>query len=68
MPAKEVVRQFLMDNGPSSVEEIVAATDRKVNTIHKVFSDNRNMFVVATDSNGNQESGPTLYGVSEHEY
>ena len=65
LPAKEVVRQFLMDNGPSSVEEIVAATDRRVNTIHKVFSDNRDMFVVATDANGNQEPGPTLYDVSE---
>jgi hypothetical protein len=65
LPAKEVILRFLMDNGPSSVEEIVAATDRKVNTVHKVFSDHRDMFVVATDSNGNQEPGPTLYDISD---
>ena len=59
LPAKEVVQRYLMENGPASVEEIAAATDRKVNTIHKVFSDHRAMFTLAPSP----DSAQKLWGV-----
>ena len=55
LPAKDVVLRFLMDNGPSSVEEIVAAPDRKVNTIHKVFNDHKDMFSPVDNPDGTQK-------------
>jgi hypothetical protein len=59
LPAKDVVQRYLMENGPASVEEIAAATDRKVNTIHKVFSDHRQAFTLAPSPNSAQK----LWGV-----
>jgi len=60
LPTKDVVYQFLMSNGPSSVEEIVAATDRKVNTVHKVFNDHQDMFSQVDNPNGNQKLWGTV--------
>ena len=60
LPTKDVVYQFLMPNGPSSVEEIVAATDRKVNTVHKVFNDHQDMFSQVDNPNGNQKLWGTV--------
>ena len=59
LPAKEVVQRYLMENGPASVEEIAAATDRKVNTIHKVFSDHRDTFALTPSLDSTQK----LWGV-----
>jgi len=61
LPAKEVVQRYLMEHGPSSVEEIAAATDRKVNTIHKVFSDHRQVFTPVPTL----DSAQKLWGIVE---
>ena len=60
LPAKDVVQQYLMGNGPASVEEIAAATDRKMNTIHKVFSDHKDMFSLVDNPDGTQK----LWGIT----
>ena len=41
------------------MEEIAAATDRKANTIHKVFSDRRDIFVEIPNLDGTQK----LWGI-----
>jgi len=60
LPAWQVIERYLRENGPAPVEEIAAATDRKVNTIHKVFSDRRDIFVEQSTLDGNQK----LWGVT----
>jgi hypothetical protein len=59
LPAWQVIEDYLRRSGPSSVEEIAAATDRKANTIHKVFSDRRGLFVEIPNLDGTQK----LWGV-----
>ena len=55
LPAWQVIEDYLRRSGPSSVEEIAAATDRKANTIHKVFSDRRGLFVEIPNLDGTQK-------------
>ena len=55
LPAWQVIQQYLRESGPSSVEEIASATDRKANTIHKVFSDRKELFVEIQNLDGTQK-------------
>ena len=59
LPAWQVIERYLRESGPSPVEEIAAATDRKANTIHKVFSDRRDIFVEIPNLDGTQK----LWGI-----
>jgi hypothetical protein len=55
LPAWQVIQQYLKENGPSRVEDIVAGTDRKANTIHKAFSDRKEIFVEIPNLDGTQK-------------
>ena len=55
LPAWQVIQQYLKENGPSRVEDIVAATDRKANTVHKAFSDKKELFVEIQNLDGTQK-------------
>jgi len=55
LPAWQVIQQYLRESGPSSVEDIASATDRKANTIHKVFSDRKELFVEIQNLDGTQK-------------
>jgi hypothetical protein len=60
LPAWQVIQQYLKENGPSSVDDIAAGTDRKANTIHKAFSDRKELFVEIQNLDGTQK----LWGVA----
>ena len=55
LPAYQVIYQYLKENGPAPVEEIAANTDRKPNTIHKAFSDHKELFVEIANLEGTQK-------------
>ena len=59
LPAWQVIERYLRESGPASVEEIAAGTDRKANTIHKAFSDRKELFVEIQNLDGTQK----LWGI-----